>query len=673
MKKFIFLIVFILFTNIINSQIICDFGRKYNDTIPEEFNINIPKLREHIYAGIPNNLKTGINERRTFLFSDINACYISEKIKSGDIYSDWIPLENYLNEILKKVIPDELKNDTVIHIYLVQDGNFNASMTSSGHIFINIGLLAEVNNEATIAGILAHELAHYYLRHSLYRYIETEKGTFNMVLFKDKAKNRYSVKREIESDSLAMRWLRNSNYNIIGLKNCFETMERLDNNRLFRSEDKWELDETTHPLSGARLEKLNQYIEKCKTEQGQFFLVSKEDFLNFKEESKPEILKLLLYNFNYYTCIEKAFRFHIFDPDNITYIYYLMEAIRRNCYLNSTLWKEYFITNRYYDTLRVDGSRTKRKIDDNLFAKFNFNIIPIDVREAKYIKAKFYWKDKPKFTTYNEAFEFFYRVSQALNNPECILSNALSYTREKQVRDSLLKIYLGFENIKYRVLADNLLKDSVYQNLGKKKLLVFSNFETSVRQGKDEIPIRINSSDSTDDLSDLFDSIKVGYKDYIPIYLKKIKTNHLNEYKLLSELEDFSFRLTISKGEKTELHILDPRYIEIFLKYGINEIVFINCIYLDSRNAEETIDAYKVIMNSDYKTIFSQTKNTKFLETYITSVREINDGVMKIKMGHYKQFKNKESGLSQIIPEIKDQLTRKEKVSTERDIDYQNR
>jgi predicted Zn-dependent protease len=71
-------------------------------------------------------------------------------------------------------MPPELEKDSVIHAYLVKDGHFNAAMTPFGIMYVNVGLLVELPSEASLASVFTHELAHYYLRHSLKRFIKEE-------------------------------------------------------------------------------------------------------------------------------------------------------------------------------------------------------------------------------------------------------------------------------------------------------------------------------------------------------------------------------------------------------------------------------------------------------------------------------------------------------------------
>lgn len=51
---------------------------------------------------------------------------------------------------------------------------FNAASAPGGYVFVTQGLLKSVENEAQLAGVLAHEIAHVTLRHALMRYSEVK-------------------------------------------------------------------------------------------------------------------------------------------------------------------------------------------------------------------------------------------------------------------------------------------------------------------------------------------------------------------------------------------------------------------------------------------------------------------------------------------------------------------
>ena len=75
-------------------------------------------------------------------------------------------LLNYLNELVDKLKPEEL--DTFnIRVSVIKDYSINAGMYPNGRMHINTGFLAEFENEAQLAFVMCHELAHFIYRHSL--------------------------------------------------------------------------------------------------------------------------------------------------------------------------------------------------------------------------------------------------------------------------------------------------------------------------------------------------------------------------------------------------------------------------------------------------------------------------------------------------------------------------
>lgn len=54
--------------------------------------------------------------------------------------------------------------------------SFNATSSPGGYVFVTLGLLRGVENEAQLAGVLAHEIAHITSKHALARYNEVKVG-----------------------------------------------------------------------------------------------------------------------------------------------------------------------------------------------------------------------------------------------------------------------------------------------------------------------------------------------------------------------------------------------------------------------------------------------------------------------------------------------------------------
>ncbi|WP_223641689.1 M48 family metallopeptidase [Corallococcus sp. EGB] len=55
--------------------------------------------------------------------------------------------------------------------------NFNALSAPGGYVFVTRRLLQGVDNEAQLAGVLAHEIAHVVLKHSLHQYVSVKVNT----------------------------------------------------------------------------------------------------------------------------------------------------------------------------------------------------------------------------------------------------------------------------------------------------------------------------------------------------------------------------------------------------------------------------------------------------------------------------------------------------------------
>ncbi len=594
-------------------------------------NPDVEVLREHIYAGIPDELKHDRWDRRTYRFADISAGQISDLINSGDIYTDQPQLEAYLNKIMEMVMPDELKADSIVHAYIIADPSYNAFMTPSGSMFINIGLITEASDEATIASVLAHEMAHYLMQHSLNRFVRSESGDFRSILFRNNAASRFSIQNEFESDSLAMHWLKKSGYDLKGMLRSFEIMKQRERHALSLYEDRFEMEETSHPLPLRRIAKYEEFIQQQdSSEMGKPFLLSKFLFKKLKEEAKAQSLKSLLASFQYTTLVERAFKFHILDPNDPSYVYYLLEGIRRKCYMDATMWKKNFITYRYYENRSTGNGMVKDPIEDHLFTKMRPDLLLLTSFDEQNVKADFYWEEQPKFTTYEEAFIFYYRVAKALNMNEALLTNALSIVSDSTARAELLKEYLSKENIIYREYAENLLNGTIYQLLTEHKLTVISDFNVSIRQGDETIVIHPSDEDKKE-IRAKMDSAFGNDPSRTLIFMDDLRQNNIAEYHKFEQMQNFSFIRQLSKGNRTELHIIEPGFWKTFKEYGVNEIEFVNCRYLEARKSEKDKDTYLSALQNSYKELFDQEKRTRDLQVVITRLREKENSVMKLR------------------------------------------
>jgi beta-barrel assembly-enhancing protease len=84
-------------------------------------------------------------------------------VLSGQLVDD-PALQQYVRRVGCRIAPDYCDG---IRIYVVEQPDFNASMAPNGAMTVWSGLLLRCENEAQLATVLGHEIAHYQRRHSL--------------------------------------------------------------------------------------------------------------------------------------------------------------------------------------------------------------------------------------------------------------------------------------------------------------------------------------------------------------------------------------------------------------------------------------------------------------------------------------------------------------------------
>jgi predicted Zn-dependent protease len=78
-------------------------------------------------------------------------------------------LTAYLNRICNAIVINSSRPEIYngYHVAILDSDEINAFATSGGHIFITRGLIACTDSEDSLAGVIAHEIAHIQLQHSI--------------------------------------------------------------------------------------------------------------------------------------------------------------------------------------------------------------------------------------------------------------------------------------------------------------------------------------------------------------------------------------------------------------------------------------------------------------------------------------------------------------------------
>jgi Zn-dependent protease with chaperone function len=113
---------------------------------------------------LPNPGNTGMNKQQQ---QQLGLQAMGEVYKQMPVLPDSSPETQYIQHLGKKlsgVIPADKAWPYQFHVIPATD--INAFALPGGPIFVNVGTITAAENEAQLAGVLAHEMSHVYMQHS---------------------------------------------------------------------------------------------------------------------------------------------------------------------------------------------------------------------------------------------------------------------------------------------------------------------------------------------------------------------------------------------------------------------------------------------------------------------------------------------------------------------------
>jgi Zn-dependent protease with chaperone function len=113
---------------------------------------------------LPNPGTTGMNRQQQ---QQLGLQAMGEVYKQMPVLPDSSPETQYIQHLGRKlagVIPADRSWPYQFHVIPATD--INAFALPGGPIFVNIGTITAADNEAQLAGVLAHEMSHVYMQHS---------------------------------------------------------------------------------------------------------------------------------------------------------------------------------------------------------------------------------------------------------------------------------------------------------------------------------------------------------------------------------------------------------------------------------------------------------------------------------------------------------------------------
>ncbi|HKY32428.1 MAG TPA: M48 family metallopeptidase [Candidatus Polarisedimenticolia bacterium] len=201
---------------------------------------------------------------------------VHEELEKQDVeFLDDPVVEEYVDSIAARILPlAEQDREIDYHVHVIDDPKtVNAFAAPGGHLYLYTGLLLAAENEAEVAGVMAHEAGHIAGRHIERQLVNAYglQAVTMLALGQDASMLKqlaaalagtgilraHSRSEEIEADEYGARYTAEAGYDPRALITFFEKLAEQagDTPRALT----WL---STHPTSQNRIENLEEYIEE---------------------------------------------------------------------------------------------------------------------------------------------------------------------------------------------------------------------------------------------------------------------------------------------------------------------------------------------------------------------------------------------------------------------------
>lgn len=174
-------------------------------------------------------------------------------------------INDYINDIGQEIAAVSDRDDIPYTFQVVKDDSLNAFATMGGFIYIHTGLIEAADNEAQLASVIAHEIAHITNRHAVKQMkeaaiaqgiasaAEIDRSVAVNIGYELALRRPNSREDEREADEDGWRFLGNAGYAQVGMIQFFEKLQGQGSVPTFLS---------THPSPENRVARLRQQLDE---------------------------------------------------------------------------------------------------------------------------------------------------------------------------------------------------------------------------------------------------------------------------------------------------------------------------------------------------------------------------------------------------------------------------
>lgn len=201
-------------------------------------------------------------------------------------------VQSYVADIGKRMAAESERPNLPWEFHVVDDASVNAFAIPGGFIYVTRGLMSSINNEAELATVVGHEIAHVTNRHSVQQISKSQLAQLGLgigsILSSDIAKFgqlagaglgllflKYGRDAENQADEGGFRYALGQSYDVREMPKVFQTLGRISETGGGGRLPEWL---ATHPDPGNRIKHIGKMLDTVSLDQRKL-IVNREDYL----------------------------------------------------------------------------------------------------------------------------------------------------------------------------------------------------------------------------------------------------------------------------------------------------------------------------------------------------------------------------------------------------------
>jgi predicted Zn-dependent protease len=211
--------------------------------------------------------------------------------KEMGVYAD-AALQEYVTTIGVKLARVSERPNLPWHFTVLDSPAVNAFALPGGYIYITRGIMAFLDNEAQLAGVLGHEIGHVTARHASQQYSRATGAQLGLILgtilvpqtrpFAELGESglgllflKYGRDDEEEADGLGVKYASLTGWDPAGVPQMLSTLGRIEEASDSKGVPNWL---ATHPAPEDRVQRVRAAVERAKTDSDRF-TIDREGYL----------------------------------------------------------------------------------------------------------------------------------------------------------------------------------------------------------------------------------------------------------------------------------------------------------------------------------------------------------------------------------------------------------